>query len=147
MASRPQAQPGTISPESTQNGQRGLVDLTRVALEDILRLVQQEIQLARLEIKEMVVSTAKGSALLAAAGLFSLLFVVFLFVTIALVFPLPASPHALVAGIETIVFLLVAAILGLIGKSRLRIQAPPKTMTSLKEDAEWAKHLLKRNGK
>jgi len=63
-----------VSPESTENGQRGLVDLTRVALEDMLRLVQQEIQLARLEIKEMVVSTAKGGVLLAAAGLFALLF-------------------------------------------------------------------------
>jgi hypothetical protein len=52
-----------------------------------------------------------------------------------------------VAGIETGVFLVLAAVLGLIGKSRLRIGAPPKTMTSLKEDAEWAKNLLKRNGK
>lgn len=145
MATRPQR--GTVSPEPAQDGQRGLVDLTLVAVEDVLRLVQQEIQLARLELTEMLVSTAKGGALLAAAGLFGLLFLVFLFVTIALVLPLPPSPHALVAGIETVVFLLVAVILGLIGKSQLRIQAPPKTMTTLKEDAEWAKHLLKRNGK
>ncbi len=147
MATRPEAPRGMVAPQSPQNGQRGLVDLTRVAVEDVLRLVQQEIQLARVEVKEMLVSTAKGSALLAIAGLFGLLFLVFLFVTIALAFPLPPSPHALVAGIETVVFLLLAAILGLIGKSRLRIQAPPKTMTSLKEDAEWAKHLLKRNEK
>jgi len=147
MAARRDTPPGTASPESTRDGQRGLVDLTRVALEDVLRLVQQEIQLARIELKEMLVSTAKGSALLAAAGLFGLLFLIFLFVTIALIFPLPASPHALVAGIETVVFLALAAVLGLIGKGRLKLQAPPKTMTSLKEDAEWARNLLKRNGK
>jgi hypothetical protein len=147
MAGRPEAPHDVASPESAANGRRGLVDLTVLAVEDILRLVQQEIQLAKLELKEMLVSSAWGGALLAAAGLFALLFLIFLFVTLALIFPLPASPHALVAGIETGVFLVLAAVLGLIGKSRLRIGAPPKTMTSLKEDAEWAKNLLKRNGK
>jgi uncharacterized membrane protein YqjE len=147
MAARPDAPRKVVAPESGANGRRGLVDLTVLAVEDILRLVQQEIQLAKLELKEMLVSSAWGVALLAAAGLFALLFLIFLFVTLALVFPLPASPHALAAGIETGVFLVLAAALGLIGKSRLRIGAPPKTMTSLKEDAEWAKNLLKRNGK
>jgi hypothetical protein len=40
-----------------------------------------------------------------------------------------------------------AAILGLTGKNKLKIGAPPKTMTTLKEDAEWARQVLKRNGK
>jgi uncharacterized membrane protein YqjE len=147
MATRPDPTRSPISPESRQNGQRGLVDLTRVAVEDILRLVQQEIQLARLELKEMLISSAWGGAMLAVAGLLGLLFLVFLFVTVALVFPLPASPHALTAGIEALVFLVLAVVLGLIGKSRLRIGPPPKTMTTLKEDAEWARNLIKRNGK
>ena len=147
MAARPEAPRQIASPESGANGRSGLADLAILAVEDVLRLVQQEIQLATLELKEMLVSSAWGGALLAAAGLFGLLFLVFLFVTLALVFPLPSSPHALVAGIEAGVFLVLAAVLGLIGKSRLHIGAPPKTMTSLKEDAEWAKNLLKRNGK
>lgn len=147
MATRPEPTPGIGTQESPHNGHRGLVDLTLVAVEDILRLVQQEIRLAKLELKEMLISSAWGGALLAAAGLMALLFLVFLFVTVALVFPLPPSPHALTAGIEAAVFLVLAAILGLIGKSRLRIGPPPKTLTSLKEDAEWAKNLLKRNGK
>jgi uncharacterized membrane protein YqjE len=147
MATRPDPARSPISPESAPNGQRGLVDLTRVVLEDILRLVQQEVQLAKLELKEMLISSAWGIALLAVAGLLALLFLIFLFITIALVFPLPASPHALTAAIETVVFLVLAAVLALIGKSRLRIGPPPKTMTTLKEDAEWARSLLKRNGK
>jgi uncharacterized membrane protein YqjE len=147
MATRPDPPRGTISPESGPNGRRGLVDLTRVALEDVMRLVQQEIQLAKLELKEMLISSALGGAMLAVAGLLALLFLVFLFVTVALVFPLPASPHALTAGIEALVFLVLAVVLGVIGKSRLRIGPPPKTMTTLKEDAEWARNLLKRNGK
>jgi len=147
MSARPQAPTEVASPGSGGNGRRGLVDLTVLAVEDVLRLVQQEIQLAKLEVKEMLVSSAWGGALLAAAGLFALLFLIFLFVTLALVFPLPPSPHALVAGIESGVFLVLSAVLGLIGKSRLRIGPPPKTMTTLKEDAEWAKNLLKRNEK
>ena len=43
--------------------------------------------------------------------------------------------------------LVLAVILGLAGKSMLLIGPPPKTMTTLKEDAEWAKQVLKRNGK
>ena len=50
-------------------------------------------------------------------------------------------------GIETVLFLVLAVILGLIGKGMLKLGAPPKTMTTLKEDAEWAKQVLKRNGK
>jgi hypothetical protein len=66
-----------------------------------------------------------------------------LLVTIALVIP----AHALVAGIETALFLVLLIVFGLIGKSMLKIGAPPKTMTTLKEDAEWAKQVMKRNGK
>ena len=42
---------------------------------------------------------------------------------------------------------ILAIVLALVGKGLLKVGAPPKTMTTLKEDAEWAKHLLKRNGK
>jgi len=45
------------------------------------------------------------------------------------------------------VALVLAIVLALVGKGLLKVGAPPKTMTTLKEDAEWAKHLLKRNGK
>lgn len=125
------------------NGRRGVIELARLAVEDTIRLVQQEIQLARIEVQEMLKSNLQAAVLLAVAGLFGLLFLVMLFVFIALLLP----PHALVAGIEAVAFLIVAVVLALIGKSRLKIGAPPKTMTTLKEDAEWAKQVLKRNGK
>jgi membrane protein implicated in regulation of membrane protease activity len=66
-----------------------------------------------------------------------------LLVTIALIIP----AHALAAGIETVLFLILAAILALIGRTMLKIGPPPKTLTTLKEDAEWARQVLKRNGK
>jgi len=125
------------------NGRHGLIDLARVAVEDTVRLVQQEIQLAKIELKEMLRSNIKAAVFLGIAAFCGLLFFIMLLVTIALIIP----AHALVAGIETVLFLLLAVILGLVGKRMLQIGPPPKTMTTLKEDAEWAKQVLKRNGK
>jgi len=125
------------------NGCRGLIDLARVAVEDTVRLVQQEIQLAKIEIGEMLRSNIKAAVFLSVAAVCALLFFVMLLVTIALVIP----AHALVAGIETALFLVLLIVFALVGKSMLKIGAPPKTMTTLKEDAEWAKQVLKRNGK
>src|SRR5438552_6770042 len=141
--------PRASAPESTGttsangNGRRGLIDLARLAVEDTVRLVQQEIQLAKIEIKEMLASNLKAAVFLGIAPLCGLLFFIMLLVTIALIIP----AHALVAGIETALFLVLALILALLGKGMLKIGAPPKTMTTLKEDAEWAKQVLKRNGK
>ena len=144
MDSAPRAS-ATDSARTTANGnsRHGLIDLARVAVEDTVRLVQQEIQLAKIEIKEMLRSNIKAAVFLGIAALCGLLFFILLLVTIALIIP----AHALVAGIETGLFLVLAVILGLVGKSRLQIGPPPKTMTTLKEDAEWAKQVLKRNGK
>ena len=135
----------TDSARTTTNGsgRHGLIDLARVAVEDTVRLVQQEIQLAKIEIKEMLRSNIKAAVFLGIAAVCGLLFFILLLVTIALIIP----AHALVAGIETVLFLVLAVILGLVGKRMLQIGPPPKTMTTLKEDAEWAKQVLKRNGK
>jgi len=135
------ASTGTTS--ANANGRRGLIDLARVAVEDTIRLVQQEIELAKIEIREMLRSNIRAATLLGAAAFCGLLFVVMLLVTIALLIP----AHALAAGIETVIFLVLLVILGLWGRSMLIIGPPPKTMTTLKEDAEWAKQVLKRNGK
>jgi uncharacterized membrane protein YqjE len=125
------------------NGRRGLIDLARSAVEDTVRLVQQEIQLAKIEILEMLRSNIQAAIFLGIAAFCGLVFFLMLLVTIALIIP----AHALVAGIETVLFLVLAIILALIGKRMLKIGAPPKTMTTLKEDAEWARQVLKRNGK
>jgi uncharacterized membrane protein YqjE len=145
MDSAPQGS-GTDSARTSAtngNGRRGLIDLARLAVEDTVRLVQQEIQLAKIEIREMLSSNLKAAVFLSLAGVCGLLFFVMLLVTIALVIP----AHALVAGIETALFLVLLIVFGLVGKSMLKIGAPPKTMTTLKEDAEWARQVLKRNGK
>jgi uncharacterized membrane protein YqjE len=125
------------------NGRHGLIDLARVAVEDTVRLVQQEIQLAKIEVREMLSTNIRGVAMLAAAGLCALFFVVMLLV--ALIEWIPN--HVLAALIAALIFAVVGAVLGFAGKGMLKIGPPPKTITTLKEDAEWAKQVLKRNGK
>ena len=125
------------------NGRHGLIDLARVAVEDTVRLVQQEIQLAKIEVREMLSTNIRGAAMLAAAGLCALLCVVMLLV--ALIEWIPN--HVLAALVGALIFAIICVVLIFIGKGMLKIGPPPKTMTTLKEDAEWAKQVLKRNGK
>jgi len=108
-APRASATDSTGTTSTNGNGRRGLIDLARVAVEDTVRLVQQEIQLAKIEIREMLSSNIKAAIFLGAAGLCALLFLVMLLVTIALWIP----NHTLAALVETVVFLVLAAILGL----------------------------------
>ena len=142
-APRASATESTRTTAKNGNSRHGLIDLARVAVEDTVRLVQQEIQLAKIELKEMLQSNLKAAVFLGIAAFCALLFFIMLLVTIAFIIP----AHALVAGIETVLFLVFAVILALVGKGMLKIGPPPKTMTTLKEDAEWAKQVLKRNGK
>lgn len=135
--------PNSAGASTNGSGRRGVIELARVAVEDTIRLVQQEVQLAKIELQEMLRSNLRAAIFLGVAGACGVLFFIMLLVFIALVIP----AHALVAGIEAIIFLVLAVVLGLSGKSMLKIGPPPKTMTTLKEDAEWARQVLKRNGK
>ena len=123
---------------------RGLVDLARLAVEDVVRLVPQEIELAKREVKEMVASNVRAAIFLGLAAVCSLFAINMVLVTIALLF---GAHAALVAAIEAVVLLVVTAICALLGKSRLRIGPPEQMVSTLKEDAEWAKQLLKPDGK
>ena len=152
MATSPQGPSTQTRPSTNGHARLGMIELARVAVEDTIKLVQQEIQLAKIELQEMLKSNLKAAIFLGAAGFCALLGLVMLLVFIPLmfltgnhvwIFPVPAF----VSLIEVIVFFVLAALLGLMGKNRLKIGAPPKTMTTLKEDAEWAKQVLKRNGK
>jgi uncharacterized membrane protein YqjE len=144
MDASPQGPAGSARATATnQNGHHGMIDLARVAVEDTIKLVQQEIQLAKIEIAEMLKSNLKAAIFLVGAATCGLLFFIFLLVFAAFIIP----AHALVAGIETAVFLVLTILFGLVGKSFLKIGPPTKTITTLKEDAEWAKQVLKRNGK
>ena len=55
--------------------------------------------------------------------------------------------HWEAAAVWAGVYLVVAIALGLIGKARLRIGLPPKTVASLKETKTWALQRMRSTGR
>jgi uncharacterized membrane protein YqjE len=150
MATASDRPPSATPAPGAGDGRDGVIDLARTAVEDTVRLVRLEIQLARLELREMITANLRAALMLALAGAALLLALIMFLVWIALALP----DHALAALLELAALVLLGVILGAIGAISLRRNIRslksgplPKTMSTLKEDAEWAKHLLTRNGK
>jgi hypothetical protein len=106
---------------------------------DVQRLVRLEIELAKQEVLGLVKRNAAAAGMLAAAALG--LFFAFIFFQVWLIVLLPH--HAIVAGIVAGFWFLLALVLALVGKSRLKIEPPKLMLQSLKDDVEWAKQQIK----
>ena len=118
-------------------------ELAADIVESAQQLVRLEIALAKQEAKELAIRNGVAIGMLAAGGLLALLtLLVAVPVTIVLVF------DSWIAGLVWVVFYaVVAAVLVLFGKSRLKIQAPQRTISSLKETRAWLVHQLTTNGR
>jgi hypothetical protein len=117
-----------------------LGDLVAAATQNLSTLMRQEVALAKLEIKREVVAAGKGAGLLGGAGVAGALGGLFL--ALALAFGIavftPTWVGFLIVGV---LFLLVAAVLGLVGKKSLtKVGTPEKTIATVKDDVAWAKH-------
>ena len=107
---------------------------------DLTTLMRQEIELAKVELKQEVTQAGKGAGMLGGAGLAG--YFVLLFLSVALVFLLDNwLPIEVAALITALVWGLVAAVLAVVGRKKLREANPqlPVTQQSLKEDAQWVK--------
>lgn len=126
---------------------QGIVDVGRALVDDIARLVRLEIALAKQEIMAMVLTDVKALAFVLGAAV--LLFVTLILGLIALAFLL--GNYILSAGwwvfIFFVVLLVVSVILALIGKNTFRIGPPSLTIETLREDVEWARMQIKRDGR
>lgn len=107
---------------------------------DTSRLVQLEIELLRQELTELVRRNAIAIGMIAAAALAALLFFIFLLVFVVEVLPIP---HWITALVITAVFLAVAIVLALVGRSRIKIAAPEASIQSIKEDLEWVRQQVR----
>ncbi len=106
-------------------------DLIGRLREDVRGLVQSEIDLAKAEVRDKVKTQGKGAALAGVAGvlaLFALVALVFAAI-LALDIVMPAWAAALVVGGA---LLLIAAILGLLAKSKLT-SGPPVPSAAISE--------------
>jgi len=113
-------------------------DLAADIVESAQQLVRLEIALAKQEAKELAMRNGIAIGLMAAGGLLVMLTVlVAVPVTIVMAFGSWVAALVWVA-----VYAVLAAVLILVGKSRLKIEAPPRTIASLKETREWVLHQL-----
>jgi len=119
---------------------KGLGELVKDLASQTSTLVRQEIKLAQAEVTEKGKLAGKGAGMLAGAAVGALLGLGAL--TALLIIVLDSfMPLWLAALIVTVVWLAIAAVLGLAGKSAIQKATPPapQTVETVKEDIQWAK--------
>lgn len=116
-------------------------ELLSEVTDDLSTLMRQQIDLAKAEIKEEAVKAGKGAGMLGGAAFAG--YMVLVVGTFAAVFGIAALLGlGWAALIMTGVWAVIAAVLGLRGRTQLRNVSPKpdRTVQTLKEDAEWARH-------
>ena len=119
---------------------RGLGELVKDLASQTSTLVRQEIKLAQVELTQKGKLAGKGAGMLAGAAVAGLLglgaFTALLIIALD-----GALPLWLAALIVTLIWLAVAAVLGMSGKKALQASTPPapQTVETVKEDIQWAK--------
>jgi uncharacterized membrane protein YqjE len=139
MSSSYDATAGTTAAEPPQDP-RSLGQIVGDISTDFTRLVRQEIDLAKTELKQEATTAGKGIGMLAGAAIAGLL--VMLFLSWALVWLLDNwMPVELAALIVAVLWAIVTAVLASTGRKMLQQANPqlPQTQQTLKEDASWAR--------
>ena len=112
---------------------RSLGEIVSDITTDLSTLVKQEMDLAKVELKQEVSQAGKGAGMLGGAGVAGLM--VLVFASLALTFLLDNwLPIELAALITTLLWAVVAAVLATSGRKALKESNPqlPKTRESLK---------------
>ncbi|MFV2120853.1 phage holin family protein [Streptomyces sp. Act-28] len=123
---------------------RSAGELLTAVTADMQHLFRQEIQLAKTEIQEEAAKAGKAAGMLGAAGFAG--YMAALFLSLAALFGLANVMDAgWAALIVTAVWAVAAAVLFTLGRSRMREVSPKpeRTIETLKEDAQWARHPTK----
>jgi uncharacterized membrane protein YqjE len=144
-ADRPGTDFAGLAPDDTARGldpeQHSVGELLGRVTSDLSTLMRQEVELAKVEIKEEATKAGKASGTLVGAGLVGYLVLVFL--SLALMFALDqVMPIGWAALITAVLLGIVAAVLFVVGRRQLK-QVNPKpeqTVETLKEDVQWAKN-------
>ncbi len=119
-------------------------ELAAKIVEEAQRLVRLEIALAKAELKELAITNAIAAGAFAGAGVLA---ITTLLVAIPVLIVVAVEPHWLAALVWVVVYLLLAAGLALLGRSRLRLAIPERTVNSLKETRDWAIRQMRSPGR
>lgn len=130
--------PGTVSETRPT-----IVDLVRSAAEDGAALVRGEIELAKAEAKQNAKRAGKGAGMFGGAAFLG--FTAWFLLTFAAAFGLVAAGLPIWAGllIVAVVYLLLAGVLGLLGKRELdRVKGLERTQQNVQTTLDEAKAAL-----
>jgi len=108
---------------------------------DLSQLFRQEVELAKVELKQEATKAGKAAGMLGGAGFAGYLAVVLL--SFALVFGLANVMDAgWAALIVAVIWAIVGAVLYAAGRKRLKTvdPVPRRTVDTIKEDAQWLKN-------
>jgi hypothetical protein len=130
----------TVSP-GRDTGEQTLGELVSTATRDLSTLLRNEVQLAKVEIKQEVATAGKGAGLLGGAGGAALFALVFLSISAAYGISWLGVPLGCAFFTVGLLYAIAAGVLALKGKQKVAQVGPPeKTVETLKDDASWAKH-------
>jgi tetrahydromethanopterin S-methyltransferase subunit G len=108
--------------------------------DDLSRLMRQELELAKAELRQEAAKTGKGIGMVGGAGVGATLLLVF--ASLALMFGLGAvMPLGWAALIVAALWLIISALLFMTGRRTLRrvSPVPEQTIETVKEDVQWAR--------
>lgn len=141
MATTPRIPSSRNEPGHEVGEGQSLSDLLGEVTGDLQTLFRQEIALAKAEVREEAVKTGKASGMLGGAALAGYLTVLML--SLAAVFGL-AELIGLgwAALVIAVLWAIAGTVLFVMGRNRMRevSPTPERTIETLKEDAQWAKH-------
>jgi Putative Actinobacterial Holin-X, holin superfamily III len=130
-----------VSEQDADLRERSIGDLFAKLSSETSTLIRQEMELARAELTEKGRQAGKGAGLFGGAATVALLGAGAITAGIVLLLDL-ALPAWLAAIIVGLVYVGVAALLGLKGRDEMQAATPPvpeETVDTVKEDVEWAK--------
>lgn len=127
--------PGSSDPSpASLDARPSIGELLAEVSQDITTLLRQEVELAKAEIKQSATRAGKGAGMLGGAGLAG--YMVLLFLSIAVWWGLgDAMGHGWSALVVAAVWLLIAAVLALVGRKQL------KEVSGVSQTAETVKKI------
>ncbi|MCE7082927.1 phage holin family protein [Streptomyces sp. ST2-7A] len=138
----------SVSPESRGSNEveppeeeASVGELLAAVTSDVQTLFRQEIELAKTEVREEAVKAGKAAGMFGGAGFAG--WMVAIFLSLAAVLGLANVMDAgWAALIVTVVWAVIGGVLFMVGRSRMREVSPKpeRTLETLKEDAQWARH-------
>jgi hypothetical protein len=126
--------------EAQPSGPAKSSELAAEVIKDAQRLIKLEVALAKQELKDLAMANAIASGMVVSGSLLVILCVLVAIASLVVTL-LPWHWQAAVAW----VLLYASAGIGLLlfGKRRFELKLPVKTLTSLKENKEWALRQMK----